>query len=54
MLFKYKEKSKRIALIVLVISIIAFILYNVFVNGNAVLALSKYGSRGAEVTQIQT
>lgn len=54
MLFKYKEKSKRIALIVLVISIIAFILYNVFVNGNTVLALSKYGSRGAEVTQIQT
>ena len=54
MLFKYKEKGKRIALIMLVISTIAFIVYNVFVNGNTVLALSKYGSRGSEVTQIQT
>ena len=54
MLFKYKEKSKKIAFTLLVISIIAFIVYNVFVNGNTVLALSKYGSRGAEVTQIQT
>jgi len=54
MLFKYKEKSKKIAFIVLVISIIIFILYNVFINGNNVIALSKYGSRGSEVTQIQT
>ena len=54
MLFKYKEKSKKIAFTVLIISIIAFLVYNVFVNGNTVLALSKYGSRGAEVTQIQT
>ena len=54
MLFKYKERSKKIAFTVLIISIIAFIVYNVFVNGNTVLALSKYGSRGAEVTQIQT
>ena len=54
MLFKYKEKSKRIAFIVLVMSIIVFILYNVFINGNNVIALSKYGSRGQEVTQIQT
>ena len=54
MLFKYKEKSKRIAFVVLVISIIIFILYNVFVNGNTVLALSKYGSRGQEVIKIQT
>lgn len=54
MLFKYKEKSKKVELILLVIAIIIFIVYNVFVNGNTVLALSKYGSRGAEVTQIQT
>ena len=54
MLFKYKEKSKRLAYIVLVISTIIFILYNVFINGNDVIALSKYGSRGQEVTQIQT
>ena len=54
MLLKYKEKSKNIALIILVITTIIFILYNVFVSGNTVLALSKYGSRGSEVTQIQT
>lgn len=54
MLFKYKEKSKKIAFTLLVISIIVFIIYNIFVNENTVLALSKYGSRGAEVTQIQT
>lgn len=54
MLFKYKEKSKKTALILLVICTIAFILYNVFINGNNVIALSKYGSRGSEVTQIQT
>ena len=29
-------------------------LYNVFINGNNVIALSKYGSRGQEVTQIQS
>ena len=54
MLFRYKEKSKKVAFIILIISIIIFILYNVFINGNTVLALSKYGSRGSEVTQIQT
>lgn len=54
MLLKYKEKSKRIAFVLLVSAIIVFILYNVFMNGNNVLALSKYGSRGSEVTQIQT
>ena len=54
MLFKYKEKSKKVAFVMLVIVTIIFILYNVFINGNTVIALSKYGSRGAEVTQIQT
>ena len=54
MLFKYKEKSKKVAFVILVISIIIFIIYNVFINGNTVIALSKYGSRGSEVTQIQT
>ncbi len=54
MLFRYKEKSKKIALILLVTCTIVFILYNVFINGNNVIALSKYGSRGSEVTQIQT
>ena len=50
----YKEKSKKIAFIILIICIIILILYGVFVNGNTVLALSKYGSKGNEVTQIQT
>ena len=54
MLFKYKEKSKRLAHIILAISTMIFILYNVFINGNDIIALSKYGSRGEEVTQIQT
>ena len=50
----HKEKYKKTALIILIGSIILLILYEVFVQGNTVLALSKYGSRGSEVTQIQT
>lgn len=50
----YKEKYKKTALIVLIILIILLILYELFLQGNTVLALSKYGSRGNEVTQIQT
>lgn len=50
----YKEKYKKTALIILIASIILLILYEVFVQGNTVLALSKYGSRENEVTQIQT
>ena len=50
----HKEKYKKTALIILIGSIILLILYEVFVQGNTVLALSKYGSRGNEVTQIQT
>lgn len=50
----YKEKSKHIAFIILIVITIIFILYNVFMNGNNIIALSKYGSRGSEVTQIQT
>lgn len=50
----HKEKYKKTALIILIASIILLILYEVFIQGNTVLALSKYGSRGNEVTQIQT
>lgn len=50
----YKEKNKSIAFIILISITIIFILYNVFMNGNNIIALSKYGSRGSEVTQIQT
>ena len=46
-------KDKKIIIILLVLTII-FILYNVFFRNNEVNALSKYGSRGSEVTQIQT
>lgn len=53
-IFKFKVKSKKIAVVLLIITMISFILYNIFINGNTVLALSKYGSRGNEVTQIQT
>lgn len=49
-----KEKKKKIAFIILMIAIISLILYNVFFENNIILALSKYGSRGSEVTQIQT
>ena len=48
------QKSKKIALIVLMIVISIFVLYYVFISSNTVYALSKYGSRGEEVKQIQT
>ena len=50
----YKDKRNSLAGVILIVLTIIFILYNVFINGNTVIALSKYGSRGAEVTQIQT
>ena len=40
MLFKYKEKCKRLAYIILVIITIIFILYNVFINGEKVFSKS--------------
>ena len=48
--------QKRIAIILLVITIISFFSYNIFIreDSNSVYALSKYGSRGDEVRQIQT
>ena len=50
----FMERKKNIAFITLVIAIIIFIVYNVFFENNIILGLSKYGSRGSEVTQIQT
>lgn len=47
-----KQKIISITMILAVISI--FISYNVFFRNNEVYALSKYGSRGEEVRQIQT
>lgn len=47
-------KVKRKIGILLIISIMLFVSYNVVVRNGEVLALSKYGSRGEEVRQIQT
>lgn len=49
-----KNKRNKIAFTLLIIFIILLILYNMFLENNIVLGLSKYGSRGSEVTQIQT
>ena len=46
-------KDKKMFIILFILSLI-FIVYNVFFRGDGILALSKYGSRGSEVTQIQT
>ena len=47
-------KVKRKIGILLIIAIMLFVSYNVVVRNAEVLALSKYGSRGEEVKQIQT
>ena len=39
----FYQKSKKVAIITLITATILFVLYNIFVNGNTVLALSKYG-----------
>lgn len=49
-----KKNKKIIAIILLGIVISIFICYNIFFNeNNESIALSKYGSSGSEVTQIQ-
>ena len=47
-------KSKRKIGILLILAIMLFVSYNVVVRNAEVQALSKYGSRGDEVRQIQT
>ena len=49
-----KNKSKIIIGVVLAIITIAVVIFLVFFKNSTVEALSKYGSRGSEVTQIQT
>ena len=49
---RVKRNFRRI--IILIILLIIFILYNVFIRSLEVNALSRYGSRGDEVIQIQT
>ena len=46
--------SQKILLIIVIFLTIFFIIYNVFFRINEVIALSKYGSTGNEVRQIQT
>lgn len=52
MKLKIKKNLKPIILITILFSI--FISYHVFIRNEEVQALSKYGSRGQEVTTIQT
>ncbi len=49
-----KNKKTIISIIVIILTFTIFISYNTFFRNNKVEALSKYGSRGNEVTQIQT
>lgn len=50
-----KKVINKKNLFVLLISLMGvFLIYNIFFSNNEVEALSKYGSRGSEVTQIQT
>ena len=51
-IIKIKKNIKPIIIISILFTI--FIGYNVFVRSQEIQALSKYGSRGSEVTQIQT
>lgn len=50
---KAMDKQKKIIAVLLLISIITYLSYNIFLREET-YALSKYGSRGNEVIQIQT
>ncbi len=49
-----KNKKRIIMMLIITITFSLFISYNIFFRNNELEALSKYGSRGNEVTQIQT
>lgn len=49
-----KKNKSKILIGIIAILIILLIIYNMFLENNIVLGLSKYGSRGEEVKQIQT
>ena len=51
---KRKIKKNIKPIIILTILLIIFISYHIFIRNQEVQALSKYGSRGQEVTTIQT
>lgn len=50
----FKNKKTIISMIIIILVFAIFISYNIFFRNNKVEALSKYGSSGNEVTQIQT
>lgn len=50
---KLMNKQKKIMAILLILSMILYLSYNIFLRDET-YGLSKYGSRGSEVTQIQT
>lgn len=50
----FKNKKKIIIVSAITLVSIAIVVFNLFFQNNTVEALSKYGSRGSEVTQIQT
>lgn len=54
MYFYVKKQKTIISMIIIILTFAIFISYNIFFRNNEVEALSKYGSRGDEVTQIQT
>ena len=51
---KLVDKQKIISITIILTVISMFISYNVFFRNNEIYALSKYGSRGEEVRQIQS
>ena len=51
---KIKINTNIKSITIIMILFVIFISYNVFIKNQEVQALSKYGSRGSEVTQIQT
>ena len=51
---KLKTKKNIKTIIIISILLAFFLSYNIFFRNDEVQALSKYGSRGSEVTQIQT
>lgn len=50
----FKNKKKIIIVSAIILVSIAIVVFILFFQNNTVEALSKYGSRGSEVTQIQT
>ena len=51
---KLKKNKRKIFIAFIMIGLIVFIITYIFLKNNEVEALSKYGSRGDEVIQIQT